>query len=453
MIDFSLNEICSAVKGKLYNADGKALVKKITTDSRQAGEGCVFVALKGEKADGHSFAEKAVTDGALCVISEIDFDGIPYIKVEDTRRCLMEIARAYRLKSGVKVVGITGSVGKTTTKDMVASVLAEGFCVHKTNGNFNNDIGLPLTVFDITPEHELAVLEMGMNQFGEISRLSYGGVPDVAVITNVGVSHIENLGSREGILKAKSEIFDFMADDSFSVLNADDDMLITLKGKRKNIIWYGIENKTDIYADNIESDGLNGIKCLIHTDKWTIAVDIPVPGRHMVLNAMAAAGVGMVMGLSPEKIKRGIENFSPTKMRMDISETEKGVKIINDAYNANPVSMKAALDVLKGCEGKRIAVIGDMFELGDFADDMHYDVGKYAAESGIDTLIFIGKASAAMKKAAEDSGFKDYHYFPTQEEFLKEDMTEYFNKGDTVLVKASRGMQLEKTVRRIQEVK
>ena len=453
MIDFSLKEICVATDGKLFNADENMQIKGITTDSRKTEDGVVFVALRGENFDGHEFAKKAVEDGALCVVSEENFEGIPYIKVKDTRKCLMEIARAVRIKSGIKVVGITGSVGKTTTKDMVSSVLAQGFNVHKTQGNFNNDIGLPLTVFDIEKTHNMAVLEMGMNQFGEISRLSYGGVPDVAVITNVGVSHIENLGSREGILKAKSEIFDFMAEDAFAVLNADDDMLITLKGKRKNIIWYGIDNKEDIYADNIISSGLDGEICDIHTKDWTITVKIPIPGRHMVLNAMAAAGAGIAMGLSAEQIKRGIETFSATKMRMDISTTEKGVKIINDAYNANPVSMKAALDVLKGCEGKRIAVIGDMFELGPFAYDMHYDVGSYAVNCGIDSLIFIGKTSEAMKKAAEDNGFKNYIYFSTQEEFLDKDINGMFNKGDTVLVKASRGMQLEKTVRKIQEVK
>ena len=453
MIDFSLKEICEAAGGKLYNAQEDLLIKGITTDSRKAEEGVVFVALRGENFDGHSFAKKAVEDGALCVVSEQDFEGIPYIKVKDTRRCLMEIARAVRIKSGIKVVGITGSVGKTTTKDMVSSVLAQGFNVHKTQGNFNNDIGLPLTVFDIEKSHNMAVLEMGMNQFGEISRLSYGGVPDVAVITNVGVSHIENLGSREGILKAKSEIFDFMDEDAFAVLNADDDMLITLKGKRKNIIWYGIDNKEDIYADNIVSLGLDGEMCDIHTKDWTITVKIPIPGRHMVLNAMAAAGAGIAMGLSSAQIKKGIETFSATKMRMDISTTEKGVKIINDAYNANPVSMKAALDVLKGCEGRRIAVIGDMFELGPFAEDMHYDVGSYAVECGIDSLIFIGETSEAMKKAAEDKGFNNYMYFSTQEEFLDKNINDMFSKGDTVLVKASRGMQLEKTVRKIQEVK
>ncbi|MBE6007805.1 MAG: UDP-N-acetylmuramoyl-tripeptide--D-alanyl-D-alanine ligase [Lachnospiraceae bacterium] len=453
MIDFSLKEICEATGGKLYNAKEDLFIKGITTDSRKAEEGVVFVALRGENFDGHSFAVKACEDGALCVVSEEDFETIPYIKVKDTRRCLMEIARAVRIKSGIKVVGITGSVGKTTTKDMVSSVLSEGFSVHKTNGNFNNDIGLPLTVFDIENTHDMAVLEMGMNQFGEISRLSYGGMPDVAVITNVGVSHIENLGSREGILKAKSEIFDFMDENAYAVLNADDDMLITLKGKRKNIIWYGIDNREDIYADNIVSLGLEGEMCDIHTMDWTITVKIPIPGRHMVLNAMAAAGVGVAMGLSTEQIKTGIETFSATKMRMDISTTEKGVKIINDAYNANPVSMKAALDVLKNCEGRRIAVIGDMFELGDFAQGMHYDVGSYAVDCGIDSLIFIGEASAAMKKAADDKGFKNYCYYPSQEEFLNEDINGMFDKGDTVLVKASRGMQLEKTVRKIQEVK
>lgn len=453
MIDLTLNEICSSCGGTLYGADGKIKIKGITTDSREADSGIVFAAIKGEKFDGFDFAKTAVEKGAVCVIAEKYADGLPIIKVENTRRSLMDIARAVRLKSGVKVVGITGSVGKTTTKDMIASVLSQKLNVHKTNGNFNNDIGLPLTVFGIDKQHQAAVLEMGMNAFGEIHRLGYGAVPDIAVITNIGVSHIENLGSREGILKAKSEIFDYMAEDAYAVLNADDDMLITLKGKRKNILWYGIENRAGIYADNIESLGLGGVKCSIHTGKADFDVKIPLPGRHMVLNALAAAGVGMLMGLNADEIKNGIESFSPTKMRMDISVSESGIKIINDTYNANPVSMKSAIDVLSGCEGKKAAVIGDMFELGSFAADMHYDVGRYAAQKGIDRLIFIGEMSANMKKAAEDTGFKDYFYFPAQEDFLKHDMKEFFDSSYTVLVKASRGMHLEDTVRKIQEVK
>ena len=453
MIDFTLNEICTACGGELYNADGNAKIKGITTDSRQAAEDIVFAAVKGEKFDGFDFAVSAVEKGALCVIGEKYAEGLPLIRVKSTRQALMDTARAIRLKSGVKVIGITGSVGKTTTKDMIASVLSQRLDVHKTSGNFNNDIGLPLTVFGIEEHHNAAVLEMGMNNFGEIHHLCYGAVPDIAVITNIGVSHIENLGSREGILKAKSEIFDYMAKDAYAVLNADDDMLITLKGKRKNIIWYGIDSKEGIYADNITELGLDGVKCDIHTDKFDITVKIPLPGRHMVLNALAAAAVGMLMGLNPEEIKNGIESFSATKMRMDISVTEGGIKIINDTYNSNPVSMKSAIDVLSGCGGKRAAVMGDMFELGIYAADMHYDVGRYAVEKGIDRLIFIGRMSENMKKAADDAGFRDCFYFPTQEEFLKHDMKDFFDSGYTVLVKASRGMHLEDTVRKIQEVK
>ncbi len=455
MKPITLEAIAKAVNGKISDEKyNNIIIKNITTDTRKIAEGDLFIPLKGENFDGHNFISQAFESGALCCLSaeNIEIDK-PCIYVSDTRVALRDLAEYYISLFDIPVVGITGSVGKTTTKDMIASVLMQKYNVFKTEGNFNNEIGLPLTVFRITDDTEAVVLEMGMNSFGEIHNLSKIARPDIAVITNVGVSHIENLGSREGILKAKCEIFDYIKNDGTAVLNIDNDMLKTLEGKTNfKTLWYGIENKKDIYADNIIKNGVESISCDIHMDNEIFNVCIPVPGEHMVLNAMAAALTGKTLGLSISEIKRGIEEFVPTKMRMAVFKTENGTTLINDAYNANPVSMKASIDVLSGVEGEKIAILGDMFELGDFAEKMHYDTGVYAAEKNIDKIICIGNISKSMYEGALSLGGNAF-YFETQEDFFENGFEKLINKGATVLVKASRGMHFEKTAEKIQEVK
>lgn len=455
MKPITLEAIAKAVNGKISDEKyNNIIIENITTDTRKIAEGDLFIPLKGENFDGHNFIQQAFESGALCCLSAENIETYkPCIYVSDTRVALRDLAEYYISLFNIHVVGITGSVGKTTTKDMIASVLMQKYNVLKTEGNFNNEIGLPLTVFRITDDTEVVVLEMGMNSFGEIHNLSKIAKPDIAVITNVGVSHIENLGSREGILKAKCEIFDYIKNNGTAILNIDNDMLKTLEGKTSfKTLWYGIENKKDIYADNIVKNGVESISCDIHMNNEMFNVCIPVPGEHMVLNAMAAALVGKTLDISISEIKRGIEEFVPTKMRMAVFKTKNGTTLINDAYNANPVSMKASIDVLSGVEGEKIAILGDMFELGDFAEKMHYDTGVYAAQKNIDKIICIGNISKSMYEGAVSLGGNAF-YFETQEDFFENGFEKLINKGATVLVKASRGMHFEKTAEKIQEVK
>ena len=292
---------------------------------------------------------------------------------------------------------------------------------------------------------------MGMNHFGEISYLTHIANPDMAVITNVGVSHIENLGSREGILKAKCEMFESM-EDGYKVLNGDDDMLVTVKDKYKNICYFSMNDKNaEVYADNIQPKGIEGISCTIHTKDVSFDVDIPVPGLHMVSNAMAATAIALKIGLNADEIKKGIESFVPTKMRMDIVKTDR-YTIVNDVYNANPNSTKAGIDVVAPVEGKSCCILGDMLELGDFGPKLHSEVGQYAIEKNIDTLVCIGEISKSMYEGALSLRKENVYYFPTQEEFW-EKMGNILEDGMTILIKASRGMHFEKTTERIKEIK
>lgn len=454
MKPITIKEIASAVGGTIFGVCDDIFIKNITTDSRNVKEGDLFIPIEGENFDGHDFINHCFESGAVCSFSMKNIC-IPkekcIILVDNTLKALKTLAEYYLSLFDICVVGITGSVGKTTTKDMIAAVLEQKYNVLKTQGNFNNEIGLPLTVFNIEPYHTAAVLEMGMNQFGEIRNLSRIAKPNIAVITNVGVSHIENLGSREGILKAKSEIFEFVKHNGKAVLNADNDMLITLKDKLDiDILWFGIKNKLGIFADNIVSDGLDGVSCNIHTQNGSFCVNIPIPGEHMVYNALTSASVGVLMGLSNDEIKKGIEGFKASKMRMYSFKNKNGVNIINDVYNANPVSVKASIDVLAGVEGRKVCILGDMFELGEYAQQMHYDIGAYAAEKNIDVIICIGELSRFMYDGACKNTKIKAFYFKTQEEFLLNNLYKYILNGDTVLVKASRGMHFEKTIEKLE---
>ena len=446
----TLEEIAKAVEGRLIGDN--AVVTAVSTDTRTISNGALFIPLKGASFDGHKFIDVAVENGAVAVISQEEVNTtVPVIMVEDTHKALGDLARYYRSIHKIPVVGITGSTGKTTTKDIVASVLAQKYNVLKTEGNFNNDIGVPLTLFRLEDDTECAVIEMGMNHFGEISYLTHIANPDMAVITNVGVSHIENLGSREGILKAKCEMFESM-EDGYKVLNGDDDMLVTVKDKYKNVCYFSMNDKNaEVYAANIQPKGIEGISCTIHTKDVSFDVNIPVPGLHMVSNAMAATAIALKIGLNADEIKKGIESFVPTKMRMDIVKTDR-YTIVNDVYNANPNSTKAGIDVVAPVEGKSCCILGDMLELGDFGPKLHSEVGQYAIEKNIDTLVCIGEISKSMYEGALSLRKENVYYFPTQEEFWDK-MGNILEDGMTILIKASRGMHFEKTTERIKEIK
>lgn len=455
-----IEEIIKAVDGVINkNIDTRDLfIQDVSTDTRAIKNGDLFIPIVGENFDGHNFIQTAFEKGAKVCLTEkdIETDGI-LIKVLDTKKALKDLAKYYRSLFNIPVVAITGSAGKTTTKDIVASVLAQKYNVLKTEGNFNNEIGLPLTVFKINDETEVAVLEMGMNHFGEIRNLSEIAKPDIAIITNIGVSHIENLGSREGILRAKYEIFDYLDENGLKILNADDDMLIELKneekeGKSIEQRFYSIEKEADVFAMDIKEKGLKGIWAKINCMGEIFELDMKISGKHILSNALASVIVGKKLGLNNEQIKMGIETFVPSKMRMDIIETEN-YNIINDVYNANPNSMKATLDVLANAKGRKIAILGDMFELGEFAKKMHYEIGKYAVEKKIDELIFIGELAQYMLLGAKETSENEkidvnINYFQTQEEFF-ENINNILKKGDNILIKASRGMKFEKTVDKI----
>ncbi len=449
MIPIGTGRAAELAGGRLIGNNDQ--INYITTDSRAVRDGSLFVAVKGERFDGHSFINKAWEAGAVCVLSQKEFDvpkGKSLILVEDTRKSFLRLAGGYRDLFDIPFTAVTGSVGKTTTKDIIAGVLSEGFSVLKTSGNFNNDIGVPITLFSLEREHSAAVIEMGMNHKGEIDVLAEAVKPDVGVITNVGVSHIENLGSREGILRAKCEMFPHIKSGGCAVLNADDEMLSKIHGRESeyglpndvNTMWYGTDSSCEIWAENIELLGIDGVSCTIHTPRGAFDTTISVPGRHMVYNAMAAAAVGIIRDMDTADIKRGLERFAPTGMRMERSVLSNGATLIDDSYNANPVSTKAAIDVLVSCGGKKCAILGDMFELGEFTDEMHREVGLYAAAKGVNSVIAIGKASFNIYEAAVGAGMKDAVHFDTVDDFISSG----FVPQGTVLIKASHSMNFGK---------
>lgn len=462
MKNLTLHKIAEACGGKLFGCDGETdkEVSGVVLDSRLVEENFLFVAAKGERVDGHDFISQVMDNKAAGVVCERvpkEVDG-PYILVKDSFQALKDIAEFYRKQLDIKVVGITGSVGKTSTKEFIASVLAEKYQVLKTEGNYNNEIGLPLTVLKIRKHHQAAVLEMGISDFGEMHRLSKIARPDICLLTNIGECHLENLKSREGILQAKTEIFDFMQEDGAICANGDDDMLRrieemnghkALKGRKP--IYFGLNESNPVYADEIENKGLFGSSAKIHMENGEFTAEIPLPGGHMVYNALAAACVGSLLGLSRAQIREGIAKVKPLGGRSNIIRLPERV-VIDDCYNANPVSMCAALDLLEAALTRRVAVMGDMFELGDNKERMHAKVGAYAVEKGIEVIVCIGELSINMYDSAgeamQEAGREntELYYFPGKKEFL-EKMSGILRKGDTVLVKASHGMAFEEIVK------
>lgn len=451
MKNMTLQNIAAACGGN-YFGPTEALQKQvagISIDSRKTEKDWLFVATKGERVDGHSFISQVMENGAAAVISEKELAdaNFPYIVVEDSFIALKKIAAFYREQLDIKVVGITGSVGKTSTKEMIASVLSAKYKVQKTQKNFNNEVGLPLTVFSISDEHEIAVLEMGISDFGEMSRLTNIAKPDICVITNIGQCHLENLGDRDGVLKAKTEIFLGMKEDGEVVLNGEDDKLLTVKNVAGKPVHYFAKNKTEeaeVYATDIVNRGLLGTNCTIHTNKGEIDVHIHMPGEHMVNNALTATVVGLLCNLTLEEIRDGIEKAETLAGRSHIIETEKYV-VIDDCYNANPVSMKAALDLLETANGRKVAILGSMFELGEMEEKLHYETGVYAAQKNIDVIVALGQLGAKIYEGAKVEGTKMVYRFETVEAFLQQKES-VLEEKDTILVKASHGMHLEQIV-------
>ena len=449
MKSFTLQEAAAALG--LPQMQAQATLADVCTDTRKIQPGSLFVCLRGERFDGHSFASQAAQLGAAALLVDHPVDAdVPQLVVTDTGKALLQLAGWYRRRFRLPVVGLTGSVGKTTTKEFIALVLGAKYNTLKTQGNLNNEIGVPQMLFRLEDSHTAAVIEMGMNHFGEISRLTRAVAPTVGLITNIGVSHIENLGSRAGILQAKLEILEGMAPDAPLIVNIDNDMLRTVKLGDRPLLTFAIDDQSaDFTATDIAEQG-STTTFTVHHSTFTQPVTIPTVGIHNVYNALAAMAVGYVTGVDPAAAASALANYVPAGMRQNLVQVG-GVQVIEDCYNASPDSMRAALQTLgKLPVHRRYAVLGAMLELGDYAKEAHTQVGKMAAENGIDGVLAYGADAAYIVEAAKQAGLENARLFDTKEA-LAQSLAQQVQPGDGVLFKGSRGMHLEDVMHTVYE--
>ncbi len=451
MDKISVKQIAEFIGGRLAGND--VYINFITTDSREARDGAMFIGIKGERADGNDFATDFLKNGGSCAVVEKDIEaplGKCVIRVEDTKKAIRDIAEFYRMTLKLQVVAVTGSVGKTSTKDMLKCVISQAFNTFATKGNFNNEIGVPLTIFQLDSSVEKAIVEMGMSNPGEISRLTKIAKPQVAVITNIGTAHIGNLGSRENILKAKLEVLEGL--DGIAVLNGDDRLLWEAKDKiTHKAIYYSIENKSADYVSYDVKAGENGSSFKMNINGTEYEFFVPVPGVHHVYNAMAAIVCGLHFDMDAKSIIAGVKSYATTGMRQ--KEINVGrIKLIEDCYNASTDAMKSSLNVLKALsENKRsIAVLGDMLEQGAYAEENHRFVGDCAADTETDVIVCIGKAMKFTEEQARYRGLSNVFYFEEKAE-AAEFLKTYVRDDDVILFKASRGMALEQVSSALQE--
>lgn len=446
---FTLQEAAAALG--LPQMQAQATLADVCTDTRKIQPGSLFVCLRGERFDGHSFASQAAQLGAAALLVDHPVDAdVPQLVVTDTGKALLQLAGWYRRRFRLPVVGLTGSVGKTTTKEFIALVLGAKYNTLKTQGNLNNEIGVPQMLFRLEDSHTAAVIEMGMNHFGEISRLTRAVAPTVGLITNIGVSHIENLGSRAGILQAKLEILEGMAPDAPLIVNMDNDMLRTVKPGDRPLLTFAIDDQSaDFTATDIAEQG-STTTFTVHHSTFTQPVTIPTVGIHNVYNALAAMAVGYVTGVDSAAAASALANYVPAGMRQNLVQVG-GVQVIEDCYNASPDSMRAALQTLgKLPVHRRYAVLGAMLELGDYAKEAHTQVGKMAAENGIDGVLAYGADAAYIVEAAKQAGLENARLFDTKEA-LAQSLAQQVQPGDGVLFKGSRGMHLEDVMHTVYE--
>ena len=443
MIPCSAAEICRAVGGTLLQ-DADAAVTNVSTDSRTVAAGDLFIPLVGEKFDGHAYLDGALARGAAgCLTMHAPSALQPgkfYILVDDTLLALRALASWYRGQFAIPFVQVTGSVGKTTTKEMIAAVLAQKYRTLKTEANFNNDVGTPLTLLGLDDTYEAAVIETGMDHFGEIRYLGEMVRPHVAVITNVGDAHIEFLGSREGILKAKSEIFENLDADGVAILNGDDALLDTVRLPQR-IVRCGESARSGVRVTDLVDRGIDGVDCTVTTARAVYRLHVSSPGRHMLYAASLAAAVGEELGLSASEIERGVAAYEPAGSRMRVHRLGGNRRLLDDCYNANPQSVGASLRVLAASEGKKVAVLGDMKELGELTGRAHRDVGALCATLGIDRVIAVGEYAKDIAAAAGDKA----EWF-TDVETAADAAKREFTVGSVLLCKASHSMHFEKIV-------
>lgn len=461
---FILEDVLKATGGRLLQGEEKSSFRGVSTDSRTVAEGELFIALKGERFDGHHFAIEALKKRAGGVIIEEDrvrdirwngYRPSAVIAVKDSLRALGDIAQERRRRFGTPVVALTGSNGKTTTKEMISACLETTFPVLKTKGNLNNLIGLPLTLLELTEKERIVVLEMGMNVPGEVRRLTEIAEPDVGLITNIEKVHLEGMGSLERIKDEKGELFRRMRQDGTILVNQDDPRVIDLaSGFKGQKITYGIDHPADVMAREIEFKGTEGTSFTLVTEGVTLAIRLPYLGRHFVPNALSAVAAASLFGIDMERVKEALEHLSPSPMRMEVLRLKGGVSVINDAYNANPKSMELALEILSQMKGggRGFAVLGDMLELGDDSVRAHQLIGKLVAELSIDFLLALGEEAPVLVESAIRHGLdsekaKIVESHAEAISFLKKSL----RNGDWVLVKGSRRMGMEKIAEGLME--
>ena len=459
-MDIKVKDFIKISNAKLIYGNEETICENFCKDSREVKNGDTYLGIKGENTNGSIYYKQALENGAnVLILQDIEVEKEIFksykdrtiILVDDVVKSIQDVARYKRENTNVKVVGITGSVGKTSTKDIVASVLSQKYKVLKTQGNYNNEIGLPLTILSLKDE-EVMVLEMGMSAFGEMSLLTSIAKPDIAAITNIGTSHIGILGSRENILKAKLEILEGLRKDGKLVVNNDNDLLSKWY-KKENIInnvdTYGIENNSKYMAYDINLSE-NGSTYKINIDNKTYNVNVPVSGEHFVYNSLCAFAIGKALNISNEDIIKGISEFELTKKRMEIIKTKNNTLIINDCYNASYDSMKAAIEYLGTLNNRKIAVLGDMLELGDFSKELHEKVGKEVAKNKIDILITIGTEAKNIAVGAEKEGMsKDKIYEFNNKEDAINKIKELVRNNDAILIKASNAMKFDEITKEL----
>ena len=450
MTPCTVREICDAVGGTLLQSSDVS-VTRVSTDSRSVPEGALFVPLVGERFDGHTYIGKALEAGAAgCLTARTPDALLPgkfYIQVSDTRLALKALARWYRGRFDLPVVQVTGSAGKTTTKEMVACVLGRHFRTLKTQANFNNDIGTPLTLLELAPEHQAAVIETGMNHFGEIRYLGEMVRPDIAVITNVGDAHIENLGNtRQGILRAKCEIFENLAPDGVAVLNGDDPLLNTVTLPQR-ILRCGTGAGCDVRVTEVDDRGLEGVACTVTTAKTSYRLKTSSPGAYMIYPLAMAAAIGEYLGLTAEEITAGAADYVPVGSRMHLIPVDGQRLIIDDCYNANPQAMAEALRMLaKSRHRRKVAVVGDMGELGELTEQAHRDVGTLARELKLDAVVAVGEKMRALRETDPSA-----LWFPDTASALPA-LPDLFVGDTAVMVKASHAMHFENIVKELEKL-
>lgn len=452
MLELNLQEIVKATKGVLLKEADVKEIKAVSTDTRKIEEGTMFIALKGENFNGNNYVLEAFNKGAkIAIVDEVKCDlnelkeDVALIKVQNTGRALMDLAKFYREKLGLKVVGITGSAGKTSTKDLVAAVLSDKYKVFKTKGNFNNEIGLPLMILELDSTYDVAILEMGMRGLGQIKELAEIASPDLGIITNIGISHIEILKTRENILKAKMEIATFFDKNNTLVVCGNDDFLGSLPSAEYKIVKTGVGENFKIGAKNIALEELSS-KFTVYDGEKEEEFSLDMPGEHNISNLMLGIAIAKELGVSFEEMKRGLNNIEATSMRLDLIKKD-GFSILNDCYNSSPVAVKSAIDVMKNIEGKRrIAVLGTMRELGHKSEEAHEEIGKYAKENGIEKVLCFGDFSENIKEGYGEG----CTVYENKEELIK-DLLNIICDGDIILVKASRSLKFEEITKALLE--